>query len=153
MKEMVATELPTLPWHWSPAVQIASPPGVGCFKAGEEYTHGGISLQELIVPRIIVKASGSSGRQSKIANVKWVGLRCRLTVEGAISEIKADLRTMQADAASSKVEGRMPREVGEDGTVSLPVADDRDEGIEVDVVLINQDGHILHSLRTVIGGK
>jgi hypothetical protein len=153
MKEMVATELPTLPWYWNPLVQIASPPGVGCFKAGEEYMHGGISLQELIVPRLIVKASESSGKQSRLANIKWIGLRCRVTVQDAVPGLEVDLRIRQADAASSKVDGIAPREVSEDGTVSLPIADDRDEGIEIEVVLISKDGHILHSLRTVIGGK
>lgn len=153
MKDMAATDLPTLPWYWNPAVQIASPPGVGCFKAGKEYDHGGISLQELVVPRMVIKASGSSANQSKLANIKWIGLRCRVTVNEPVSGLKVDLRTRQADATSSKVEGGKSRELGIDGTVSLPVGDDRDEGIEVDVVLINLEGRIVHTVRTVIGGK
>ena len=35
-------------WHWNPGVTIASPPGVGCFRASMEYSHGGMSLQEMV---------------------------------------------------------------------------------------------------------
>lgn len=153
MKEMAATTLPLLPWYWNPAVSIASPPGVGCFKAGSEYVHGGISLQELVVPRIIVKATGLTGKQPKIASIKWIGLRCRVSVDEPVPGLKVDLRIRQADAASSKVEGAKPREIGIDGTVSLPVSDDRDEGIEIYVILLAQDGHILDSKRTIVGGR
>ena len=50
MKADAQTDLPTYQWHWNPTVAIATPPGVGCFRASTEYTHGGVSLQELVTP-------------------------------------------------------------------------------------------------------
>ncbi|MDB6112932.1 MAG: putative cytosolic protein, partial [Pedosphaera sp.] len=98
MKETAATNLPVVPWTWNPAVNIASPPGVGCFKAGTEYVHGGISLQELVVPRLVVKAASGSAGQPKISEVKWVGMRCRVTIEATLPGLKADVRSRPADA-------------------------------------------------------
>ena len=37
-------------WHWTPAVTIASPPGEGCFRASMEYSHGRVSIQEMVTP-------------------------------------------------------------------------------------------------------
>ena len=74
MKNTSSTELPVVGWHWNPSVTIASPHGIGCFKAGKEYDHGGISLQELVVPRILVRPAAGAVEIAKIAGVKWVGL-------------------------------------------------------------------------------
>lgn len=150
MKEAATTELPLLPWYWNSAVSIASPPGVGCFKAGLEYAHGGISLQELVVSRMKVRAEGTAS-QSRLSGIKWVGLRCRVTVQGAIPGLRVDLRARPADPASSKVEGSVPREVAADGTTSLPVSDPAEEGTAAVVVLLSPDGQVIHSLHTVIG--
>ena len=46
--------VPTYSWHWDPHARIASPPGIGCFKARVEYAHGGVSVQECVVPELIV---------------------------------------------------------------------------------------------------
>jgi hypothetical protein len=54
MKKLASTDHPLMPWRWNKEVWVASPPGVGCFKAGVEYTHGGISLQEMVVRRMTV---------------------------------------------------------------------------------------------------
>jgi hypothetical protein len=154
MQQTAATDLPLIPWHWNPAVTVASPPGVGCFTAGQEYVHGGISAQELVVPRLTVRAGAAAQSKARVAAVKWVGLRCRVTVQDALPGLRADLRTQAAAPESSKVEGQMPREVSADGTVSLPAGDDHDEGLAVVVVLLAPDGEqVLHSLPTQIGGN
>jgi len=150
MKEMTSTDLPLLPWHWNPTVMIASPPGVGCFKAGVEYVHGGISVQELVVPRISVRTSAAAA-QPRLASVKWVGMRCRVSVIDAIPGLKVDLRTRPADPEATRVEGRQAREVSPDGTVSIPVADPADEGMAAMIVLLSTDGRVLHSMPTEIG--
>jgi len=124
VKAMSATELPTVPWYWNPDVTIATPPGAGCFRAGLEYAHGGLSVQEIVVPRLTIRAGVMAPGQAKISAVKWVGLRCRVSVQNAVSGMKADIRGRPADARSSKVEGGQPREIGSDCTVSLPVGDD-----------------------------
>jgi hypothetical protein len=89
--------------------------------------------------------------QAKISVVKWVGLRCRVSVQNAVPGMKADIRGRPADARSSKVEGGQPREIGSDGTVSLPVGDDRETGNAAVVVLLGPDGTPAHTVPTVIG--
>jgi hypothetical protein len=152
MKDTSKTDLPLVGWHWNPAVSIVSPPGIGCFKAGKEYDHGGMSPQELVVPRITVRPAAGAVEIAKIAGVKWVGLRCRVTVEGAVPGLKVDLRGRVAEA-KSKVEGGKPKEVSEDGTVSLAVESPDDEGTAAHVVLLsNDEATVLDSQLTTIGG-
>ncbi len=153
MKETASTDLPVVGWYWNPSVSIASPPGIGCFKAGKEYDHGGISLQELVVPRMKVAVRASDTEHAKLASVKWIGLRCRVTVENSAPSLRVDLRGRAGDPTSTKVEGKQPRELGEDGTVSLPMADDGEEGAAAHVVLLASDGTVLQSLLTTIGGS
>ena len=151
MKETAVTNLPLVPWHWNPQVSIASPPGIGCFKAGSEYVHGGISAQEMVVPRILVRSSQGAVGQARISEIKWIGLRCRVTVQNYISGMLADVRTRAADGGSSRIEGKKAKEVGTDGTVSLAIADDADQGSAAVVVLMTADGTIIQSQPTVIG--
>ena len=47
-------EVPVLPWYWNPEVRIACPPGIGSFIAGADYAHGGVSLQECVIPELTV---------------------------------------------------------------------------------------------------
>jgi hypothetical protein len=151
VKAMGATELPTMPWHWHSDVTIATPPGAGCFRAGLEYAHGGLSVQEVVIPRLTIRAGVMAAGQAKISVVKWVGLRCRVSVQNAVPGMKADIRGRPADARSSKLEGGQPREIGSDGTVSLPVGDDRETGNAAVVVLLGPDGTPVHTIPTVIG--
>ena len=151
VKATGTTELPTVPWYWNPDVTIATPPGAGCFRAGLEYAHGGLSVQEIVVPRLTIRAGVLASGQAKISAVKWVGLRCRVSVQNTVSGMKADIRGRPADAKSSKIEGGQPREIGSDGTVSLPVGDDRETGNAAVVVLLGPDGTPAHTVPTVIG--
>ena len=151
LKTSSATDCPSLPWHWNSQVTIATPPGAGCFRAGIEYTHGGISPQEMIVPRIAVRVNATASGQPKITHVKWVGLRCRVSAQDVVPGLQVDLRGHQSDKGSSKIEGKQPREIGLDGTVSLPVSDDSEAGNAAVVVLLSPDGTILHARPTVVG--
>jgi hypothetical protein len=151
MRPGAPTELPLYPWHWNPAVSVASPPGIGCFVAGMEYVHGGVSAQESIIPRMTVTASAAAAVTPRLAKIKWVGLRCRVTVEGPAAGLKVDLRARAADAASTKVEGKKPKDLAPDGTVSLAVPDDREMGNPAVVVLLTADDKVIHTLPTEIG--
>lgn len=150
LKDRSTSEMPQLPWFWNDSVSVVSPYGIGCFKAGVEYVHGGISPQELVVPRLHIKRSAVSS-QPKIAEVKWVGLRCRVTVVDAQTGLLVDIRTRPAAKETSRIEGHQPREVSSDGTSSLPIADTADEGMAAVIVLLSADGNVLHSLPTEIG--
>ena len=69
-------------WFWADKVRIACPPGIDCFMAGEEYSHGGLSLQECLVPQLSVLAGAQPAVTANIESVKWAGLRCRVKVSG-----------------------------------------------------------------------
>ena len=42
------------PWHWNGAQWFATPPGIACFNRSEEYAHGGLSIQECLIPDLVV---------------------------------------------------------------------------------------------------
>lgn len=144
-------EMPTLPWHWDNSVRVAYPPGVGCFKAGLEYAHGGVSPQEMIVPRILVTAGATATAEARISTVKWVGLRSKVSVDGKHDGLVVDIRQRPADPSTSLIEGSAAKPVGEDNSASVFISDDRNNGAAAIVVLLSSDGSIVHSVPTVIG--
>ena len=144
------TAVPLVPWHWSAAVWVAVAPGITCFVAGKEYAHGSLSLQECLVPWLSVRAAASTAPSARLGTVKWVGLRCRLTVEGETANLQVDLRTRAADERSSLA---APRAIQADGTTSLVVEDDGAEGTAVLLVLLSADGQVLDRKTTTVGGE
>ena len=94
--------IPTYPWYWNPVLRIASPPGIGAFVANAEYAHGGISLQECVIPELIVER-GEAAVVATITGVSWRGMRCRVTVETNTTGLEVDLRLNWKQAASSIV--------------------------------------------------
>jgi hypothetical protein len=52
IKESASVENQIVPWHWFSGIQVAVAPGISCFTSGKEYDHGGISLQECLIPII-----------------------------------------------------------------------------------------------------
>ncbi|MCU7804271.1 MAG: BREX-1 system phosphatase PglZ type B [Candidatus Thiodiazotropha sp. (ex Lucinoma borealis)] len=144
-------EVPTVRWHWNEHERVAVAPGIACFGAGNEYAHGGLSLQESLVPVIRVTAGASTVKTAvKLAVVTWAGLRCRVQIESAQSGLSIDLRTKVNDPGSSvsKV-----RPVDAKGTASLLVADDELEGTPAAVVVLDTSGHVIVKQSTIIGGE
>ena len=64
-----------VPWYWSNDVEMALPAGIGCYKAGMAYAHGGLSLQECVVPVLTVTRAAGSGPSVQFRSVQWRGLR------------------------------------------------------------------------------
>ena len=145
-----AVETPVVAWHWNAAERIAAPPGAACFAAGKEYAHGGVSLQESVIPvlRITAGAAGAPPR-AVITAVSWVGLRCRVRVT-APPGASVDLRTRVADAASSIARARP---LDERGAASLLVADDDLQGTSAVVVVLDADGRAAARQSTIVGGE
>ncbi|MBK1644205.1 hypothetical protein CKO25_05965 [Thiocapsa imhoffii] len=50
----------TFGWSWFEAVPVAYAPGVSCFIAGRDYAHGGLSLQECLVPVLTLEVQGGA---------------------------------------------------------------------------------------------
>lgn len=141
----------TFGWDWCKEVQIAYAPGVSCFVAGTEYAHGGLSLQECLVPVITldVAASASPTANVTIKAVTWRGLRCVVEVEPSMAGLLADIRTKPALASSSLAASV---KTIQDGKASLAVTDDDNLGVAAVVVVLGPDGAVLQKSPTTVGG-
>ena len=149
LKASVTPNLPLVPWRWDPAVWIAIAPGVSTFYKGMEYAHGGVSLQESVIPVLTVH-SGAPAVTGRIASVKWTGLRCRVAVEGAPTGAWLDLRSKAGDSSSSIAIGER-KTVSGDAEGALFVGDE-DEGNAAIVVLVDGGGTVIAKTGTVVGG-
>jgi hypothetical protein len=142
--------VPSYPWHWNADVRIASPPGIASFRLGEKYAHGGVSLQECVVPEIVVE-QGIEAVRASIVSVDWRGMRCRVKVDSNDPAVRVDLRTNWKQAGSTIVAAA--KEVGRGGEVNLVVEDDRHEGGAAVVVVIDPGGAVLSQKATSVGEK
>jgi hypothetical protein len=140
--------VPVTWWHWGSEVRIASPPGIACFRSGEVYAHGGISLQECVVPDLNVER-GTGSTFASIQSVEWRGMRCRIRVSTNEPRVRVDLRTNWKQDSSTIV--ALIKEVGTAGEVSLAVSDDRWEGAAASVVLLDLDGNVMTTQTTCVG--
>ena len=140
-----------LKWHWNPAVMIASPPGAGCFRASMEYSHGGVSLQEMVTPVLRVKAAKSAGGSARLLEAKWQNAGCRISVGGSGVGARVDVRTSQADPSTSLLTDQQPRAVKVDGKVTVYLENESDIGRTAEIVLLDANGQVVHALPTSLG--
>ncbi len=140
----------TFGWDWCKEVQIAFAPGISNFTAGEEYTHGGLTLQECLVPVLELVAAGESASTVKadITKVAWTGLRCKVEVLSAATGLTVDIRTKAALADSTLV---AHVKALENGKASLAIDDDASEGTAAFVVVLDAAGHVVQKKSTTVG--
>lgn len=141
-------DIPTYPWHWNPHVRIACPPGIGAFVAGTEYAHGGISLQECVIPDLVVER-GAELASATIASITWRGMRCRVGVTTSSGDLRVDLRLNWKQPGSSIVASA--KEIAANGEASFAVTDDKHEGAAASVVVLDPSGRVLDSKPTTVG--
>ena len=141
----------TFGWDWCKDVQVAYAPGVTNFMAGADYAHGGISLQECLVPVLQLECAGTAGLGATVTiqSVTWKGLRCTVVVAGASPGQRVDIRT-KAALASSSLAASKPIDGGK---VSLAVADDEQMGAAAVMVVLGADGEVLQKQSTTVGEK
>lgn len=139
--------VPTYPWHWNPMIRIASPPGVGAFRVNCEYAHGGVSLQECVVPELIIEI-GVAAVEATIRSVSWRGMRCRIAVETETTGLSVDLRQNWKQADTSIA---VAKQLDAKGETSLAVADDHHEGAAATVVVLDDTGRVLDRRPTTVG--
>ena len=150
LAEQAQCSFATFPWAWSPAVQIVPAPGVHAFLGGVSYSHGGMSLQECRIPEIHVRSSAQGTALAvRLVSVKWVNLRCRVTLEGNFRSVTVDLRLRPADPESSVVDA--PRAPDLSGIVSLVLVRDELVGDSACVVVLASDGTVIQKLSLVLG--
>lgn len=86
--------LVTFPFAWDATLKVAVPPGLGFFKAEKSFSHGGASLQELIIPHMVSK--------SRTAKEKRIGVEVVLpTYELMQTAAKVILRPVLGSASKS----------------------------------------------------
>jgi hypothetical protein len=140
----------TFGWDWCKDVQIAFAPGISNFMTGEVYTHGGLSLQECLVPVLELVATGAAASTLKvdITKVTWTGLRCKVEVTPVVAGLSIDIRTKAALADSTLVAHVRALE---NGKASLAVEDDANEGVAAFVVVLDADGCVVQKKPTTVG--
>jgi hypothetical protein len=138
-------------WHWNLVVTIASPPGAGCFRAAMEYSHGGVSLQEMVTPVLRVRAVPLKSGSAQILESKWTGAKCRVSVGGDCAGIRVDIRTSQSDPNTSLLADKQARETTTEGKVTVFLEDDSDIGENAIIVLLDASGQVIDSLTTKLG--
>jgi hypothetical protein len=151
LKSGAQTSALTFKWHWNPEVTIASPPGAGCFRASMEYSHGGVSLQEMVTPVLRVRAAGSAVGSSRLLEAKWTGARCRVSVGGNCVGVRVDVRISQSDPTTSLLADKQAREATPDGKVTVFLEDDSDIGKDAEIVLLDASGQVINLLHTTLG--
>ena len=151
LKDMAHGTSLTFGWDWCKDVQVAYAPGVSCFIAGNEYAHGGLSLQECLVPVIKLEAQGDATVDVNVTiqSATWKGLRCVVEVSSELAGLKVDIRTKPA-LASSTLAASVKNVEG--GKASLAVADDDHMGSAAVVVVLSSGGEVIQKMATTVGG-
>lgn len=151
IKESSHVEVPVAGWSWNRQERFAHAPGVHCFVAGQEYAHGGASLQECLVPVLTFVATTTPAVAAvTVSEIQWAGLRCRVTAESAAEGLLADLRTKPNVAESSITD---PKPLDPDGKAALLVADDSLEGMTISLVIVDASGRVVCKEATTVGGE
>jgi len=152
IKAGAITDEKLYPWYWNPDQSFALADGISCYRAGEEFAHGGLSLQECLILELTV-SSGTAGQSFtpfEITDVVWKGLRCTVVVDGEFSDLSLDVRTQPGNSSSSIVVS--VKQFKENGTVSVIVENEELEGKDATIVLLDPDGGLVAQIQTSIGG-
>jgi len=149
LKSTSKADLPSLPWAWDAAVEVTYAPGVCAFYAGTEYAHGGLTLQECYTPVLTIRLDQPLVT-AKIGDLKWVGLRCKVTSTSSAAGLRLDLRTKLADPKTTVLDA--PKAFSTENTCTVYVTKDREEGTAAFAVLLAPDGTVIDKRSTTIGG-
>jgi hypothetical protein len=143
---------PMSSWFWDAAEAIVLAPGVSCFMAGMEYAHGGLTLQESLIPSLTISPPKTGGTKSVVLkDMKWVGMRLHVVFEGA-QGLTVDIRSKAADSKTSYAVS--PMACTKDGQkISLLVREDKDDAIgqQAFLVIVNQPDNPIFKKSIVIG--
>jgi hypothetical protein len=138
-------------WYWNIDLSFALAQGISCYRAGTEYTHGGLSLQECLVAFLNVTSPTASKSSGSIAiqDVAWKGLRCKVVINGNTHGLRLDIRTHAGNSSSSVTMNDRPFK--EDGSASVVVEDDSLTDHEATIVILDAQGALVAQQQTVIG--
>lgn len=138
----------TFNWSWCPDVRIAMAPGIGSFKAGQVYAHGGLSLQEMLVPVLELQPVGAAKVPQAISlKLTWKRLTCQVDAGQALEGYRVDIRSKPHAPATSLADGGKPLV---DGKARLLVTADVEAHPTAVVVVLNPQGEVVHKVATEI---
>jgi hypothetical protein len=150
IRQGTCVDVPTTGWHWNACQHFAFARGIYCFVRGNEYAHGGVSLQECVIPDLRFHSVELLRIAANIREIQWSGMRCRVAVDADSAEVTAELRTKPNDPNSSIVAAKR---IDSTGRVALLVDDDSLEGTTVTLVLLDPSGRVLARQATTVGGE
>lgn len=145
------SEIMTTPWYWDDSLDVALAPGIHCFRSGDEYQHGGLSLQEcLTLQLIITKKETLKDVFDGTLEVFWKGLRCNVVAEGDVFGLNLDIRLEPGLKSTSVVYDI--KQFKDDGTASVVVDNEDLEGKAASLLLVDANGNVAYQMDTIIGG-
>ena len=143
-------DAPIYPWYWNSTIHFAAAPGINCFNAATSYAHGGVSLEECVIPDILVEKQDASSIKASIRHLTWRGMRCHIEADVSGGTVIADLRLEHAGGQSVV---SATKEIDTDGMASLLVVDDIYEDKPLILILHDASGRILAQYKTKVGGS
>ena len=135
------------PWHWNATQWFATAPGIACFNKSKEYAHGGLSIQECLIPDLLVTRSEEVS-SAGIRSMTWRGFRCFIEVDVRGGPVTADLRLERPNGASVAAAAKR---VDTEGSVSLILADDEHQAAALVLVLLDESGRVMAYQSTRVG--
>ena len=152
IKPGAVTKEKLFPWFWNENQSIALANGISCYKAGEEYVHGGLSLQECLTLKLKVSTDAFAAKTPtiEITDILWKGLRCKIAVDGEFDDLLFDIRLKAGSPEHSVV--MSVKAVNESGVGSVVVENEELEGTEASIVLVDKAGALIAQEKTIIGG-
>jgi hypothetical protein len=137
-------------WNWNTTEKVACGPDISCYGVGNEYAHGGVSVQECLIPDLVFEMEGGAPDVTvTISEIKWRGLRCSVTVAPATKGLNVDMRTKINEPQTSMADTKV---TDEKGVASLLVTEDKNQGTAAHVVISVADGRIIAKQPTTVGG-
>ncbi len=136
------------PWHWNGNESFAAGRGVGAFRRSVEYAHGGLSIQECLVPDLTVHAATRREASARVQRITWRGFRCFVEAVAAAGGVSSDLRLKEDPARSVAAS---PKPLDAEGASSLLLADDDHEDSRLVLVLVDEEDRILDRRETAVG--
>jgi len=137
-------------WFWDASEAVVLAPGISCFEAGKEYSHGGLTVQEALIPSLTVRSKNAGqGKSIALKDLKWSQMRLNVVFEGA-QGLKVDIRSKVADAGSSLATKQVTGAVNGQKT-SILVEDDSLIGKDAYLVVMDAGGQVLFKREIVIG--
>lgn len=147
------------PWAWARDERVAFPPGASVYEGNSSYEHGGISLQECIVPTIVITGNVHSRPEDTTVSVAWKGYRCYVSAPGLSAAsgndvVRVDIRRRPKDASSTVAV--KPVQLDEDGDAKLTFDDDslgtqQAEELDLWLVFESANGTLLAQQQTKVG--